>query len=214
MTDDSTTDRASSSEETAVWGHLFGSGPRELLMEINASVRFDHRLAQDDVTGSIAHARMLESTGILSSNDVALITSGLENVRAELESGALRLDPRLEDIHMNIENRLRELVGPHAYARLIYDGFWHGPLRRALASFMKETQRTVSGEIGLKLHKGSARVVTRSSRESLYRPDLVTYGSTSTFDQSSAVGFIDIFGLATRIWATSQSVDVTGTQRR
>lgn len=92
-----------------------------------------------------------------------------------------------------------------AYAHLIYEGFWHGPLREAFSAFVEATQRNVTGVIGVRLHRGSARVVTRSSENSLYRHDLVTYGSSCRFDETSAVGFIDIFGLSSRVWASAQA---------
>ena len=91
------------------------------------------------------------------------------------------------------------------YGQLAYDGFWHGPLRQALAAFVDETQRFVTGAIRLRLHKGTSKVVGRSASKSLYRQDLATYGPGSTFDQSSARGYIDIFGLGARVWADTHA---------
>ena len=75
------------------------------------------------------------------------------------------------------------------------------PLRFALDSFIRTTQRRVTGNVKLKLYKGGMRVVGRSSRNSLYNIKLSTYQSGSTFDQSSAVGFIELWGLQSRIAA-------------
>jgi argininosuccinate lyase len=78
---------------------------------LNASVAFDRRLLRDDVRGSQAHARMLAAVGLISANDARAIVEGLDRVAGELESGARQLDPALEDIHMNVEQRLTELIG-------------------------------------------------------------------------------------------------------
>lgn len=86
------------------------------------------------------------------------------------------------------------------YAKLVYDGLWYGPLRRSLDGFVDVTQERVTGSVRMKLFKGAATVVGRQAEASLYRHGLVTYGSGSTFDQSSAEGFIDIFSLPSRIW--------------
>jgi argininosuccinate lyase len=78
---------------------------------LNASVDFDRRLLRDDVRGSQAHARMLAAVGLISAEDAVTIADGLEQVAREFERGERKLDPALEDIHMNVESRLTELVG-------------------------------------------------------------------------------------------------------
>jgi len=85
--------------------------------ELNASVGFDHRLLPFDVAGSKAHARMLAAQGILSSDDAERICAGLDQVQARFERGELEFDPQLEDVHMNVEQRLTESIG-EAGARL------------------------------------------------------------------------------------------------
>ncbi|MDG6925198.1 MAG: argininosuccinate synthase [Nitrososphaerota archaeon] len=84
---------------------------------------------------------------------------------------------------------------------LVYSGLWMEPLRFALDSFIRTTQRRVSGNVRVKLYKGGLRVVGRTSKNSLYRPKLSTYQKDSTFDQASAVGFIELWGLQSRIAA-------------
>jgi argininosuccinate synthase len=84
---------------------------------------------------------------------------------------------------------------------LVYSGLWLEPLRAALDSFIEKTQKRVSGKVKLKLYKGGLRVVGRSSENSIYRLDLSTYNKNSTFDQRSAVGFIELWGLQSRIAA-------------
>ncbi|HEY0919386.1 argininosuccinate lyase [Devosia sp.] len=97
-----------------MWGGRFSSGPDAIMEEINASIGFDHRLYRQDIAGSIAHARMLAATGILTAQDRDAIVAGLEAVRAEIEHGTFTFSRALEDIHMNVESRLKELIGDAA----------------------------------------------------------------------------------------------------
>jgi argininosuccinate lyase len=97
-----------------MWGGRFASGPADIMEEINASIDFDKRLAPQDIRGSLAHAAMLAATGILPREDVKTIEDGLKAVQAEIEHGKFTFSRSLEDIHMNVEARLRELVGPTA----------------------------------------------------------------------------------------------------
>src|SRR5215831_3573881 len=78
---------------------------------LNASSHFDHRLLDDDVRGSQAHARMLATRGLISAEDAESIVAGLDRVRDEFLSHVRELDPALEDVHMNVETRLIELIG-------------------------------------------------------------------------------------------------------
>jgi argininosuccinate synthase len=88
---------------------------------------------------------------------------------------------------------------------LVYSGLWMEPLRHDLDSFIETTQRRVSGKVKLKFHKGGMRVVGRSSPNSLYRLKLSTYSKESTFDQNSAVGFIELWGLQSRTAANAMA---------
>jgi argininosuccinate lyase len=97
-----------------MWGGRFATGPDAIMEEINASIGFDQKLWRQDIRGSLAHAAMLEKTGILTADDVASITKGLKTVEAEIEGGSFTFSRALEDIHMNVESRLRELIGPAA----------------------------------------------------------------------------------------------------
>lgn len=92
------------------------------------------------------------------------------------------------------ELAFKELVD-REWARLVYFGLWEDPLREDLEAFIDACQARVEGEVRLKLHRGSLRVVARSSPYSLYERDLVTYSGPSPFDQSWAKGFIEIWGL-------------------
>ena len=87
------------------------------------------------------------------------------------------------------------------YSQIIYNGLWYSPLKAALDAFIDKTQERVSGTIKLKLFKGNAIIVGRTSDNSLYSPNLATYGSEDQFDHKAAEGFIYVWGLPTRIWA-------------
>ena len=97
-----------------MWGGRFAAGPAAIMAEINASIPFDKRLWQQDIVGSRAHVAMLGATGILSAADAAAIDAGLEQVRAEFAANGVPVDLALEDIHMTVESRLAELIGPVA----------------------------------------------------------------------------------------------------
>ncbi|MFD2446668.1 argininosuccinate synthase [Bacillus sp. CGMCC 1.16607] len=86
-------------------------------------------------------------------------------------------------------------------AKMIYDGLWYSPLKAALDAFVDETQKVVSGTIRVKLHKGNHMVVGRKSAHSLYNEELATYSKGDAFDHNAAVGFIKIWGLATKVYA-------------
>lgn len=86
-------------------------------------------------------------------------------------------------------------------AKMIYDGLWYSPLKAALDAFVDETQKVVSGTIRVKLHKGNHMVVGRKSVHSLYNEELATYSKGDAFDHNAAVGFIKIWGLATKVYA-------------
>ena len=103
-----------SEASNAMWGGRFGAGPDALMQAINASIEVDKRLASQDIRASRAHAAMLAATGILSSSDAAAIGEGLLTVLSEIEAGRFAFDPGLEDIHMNVEARLKALIGAPA----------------------------------------------------------------------------------------------------
>ncbi|MBU2533138.1 MAG: argininosuccinate lyase, partial [Alphaproteobacteria bacterium] len=97
-----------------MWGGRFTSSPSAIMEQINASVAYDKRLAPQDIRGSIAHARMLGDAGIISKADVKAIVKGLEAIIEDVTSGRFEWQTALEDVHMNIENRLRENIGDPA----------------------------------------------------------------------------------------------------
>ena len=97
-----------------MWGGRFQSGPDAIMEEINASIGFDKRLFAQDIAGSKAHAAMLAKQGIISKADASLIRKGLDQVQAEIEAGTFTFSRALEDIHLNVESRLKDIIGPAA----------------------------------------------------------------------------------------------------
>jgi argininosuccinate lyase len=97
-----------------MWGGRFADDPDAIMQEINASIDFDRKLAAHDIAGSLAHVAMLEKTGIVSKADAAAIRDALGRIGGEIEKGEFSFSRGLEDIHMNIESRLAELIGPAA----------------------------------------------------------------------------------------------------
>ena len=97
-----------------MWGGRFAGGPTAVMREINASIAVDKRLWREDIAASKAHAAMLGKQGILSADEAAAIADGLDRIAGEYAAGKLAEDPALEDIHMHVEQRLSELVGPVA----------------------------------------------------------------------------------------------------
>ncbi len=98
----------------AAWGGRFAGGPAEIMQRINVSIDFDKRLYAQDIAGSLAHCAMLVRQQILSTADGEAIARGLAQIREEIEAGRFPFRAEHEDIHLNIEARLAELIGPAA----------------------------------------------------------------------------------------------------
>ena len=97
-----------------MWGGRFSDKPADIMQAINVSIDFDRRLAAQDIQGSLAHAAMLARQGIISSEDHAAISQGLAEIKAEIDAGDFPWSRELEDIHLNIEGRLRTKIGDAA----------------------------------------------------------------------------------------------------
>ncbi len=97
-----------------MWGGRFSSGPDAIMEEINTSIDFDRHLFREDILASKAHAAMLAKQGIITAEDAGKIAQGLDKILAEIDAGKFDFKRALEDIHMNVESRLAELVGPAA----------------------------------------------------------------------------------------------------
>ncbi len=97
-----------------MWGGRFAMSPAEIMEEINASIGFDKALAPQDIRGSKAHAAMLAESGIITKTDAREIIKGLDAVLAEIEAGTFKFSRQLEDVHMNVESRLKDMIGAAA----------------------------------------------------------------------------------------------------
>jgi len=107
----------------------------------------------------------------------------------------------LEDLTMERDLRRFKRSVEQRWTELVYDGLWFSPLKRSLDAFVQESQKHVSGEIRLTLHSGTCTVTGRRSDASLYDYDLATYDEGDTFDQSLAKGFVELWGLPSKIAA-------------
>jgi argininosuccinate lyase len=101
-------------ERGKLWGGRFREPTHPSVERFTASIGFDRALARYDIRGSIAHAQMLGKSGLIPGADAAALVRGLEEIGREIEAGSFPFDPKLEDIHMNVEARLRERIGPVA----------------------------------------------------------------------------------------------------
>ena len=117
MPEDSQNNAQGQPAANTMWGGRFAAGPAAVMQEINASIDFDKRMAAEDIAGSRAHAAMLARQGIISQEDQVAIDAGLDQVGREITQGRFNFSAALEDIHMNVEARLREIAGD-AGARL------------------------------------------------------------------------------------------------
>ncbi|GAK34003.1 argininosuccinate lyase [alpha proteobacterium Q-1] len=105
---------STASQSNALWGGRFAGGPSDIMQRINASIEIDQALFRQDIAGSRAHCTMLVACGILHEADGAAILAGLDQVENEIARGEMRFDPALEDIHMHVEHRLKEIIGEAA----------------------------------------------------------------------------------------------------
>ncbi len=97
-----------------MWGGRFSSSPDAIMEAINASIDVDRHLYRQDITASKAHAAMLAEQGIIARDDASTIAEGLDTILSEIEQGRFNFQRALEDVHMNVESRLAELIGPAA----------------------------------------------------------------------------------------------------
>ena len=115
----------------------------------------------------------------------------------------------LEELVLDAEAARFKTSVAAEYARLVYQGKWFTSHRRDLDAYIESTQRAATGRVRIKLHKGTAQVIGRSSPYSLYRPQLATYSSGDQFDHQAAVGFIKLVGLPVRTQAQVQGAGAT-----
>ncbi len=118
-------------------------------------------------------------------------------IKAHKELESITLNPDVLDFKNLVEKK---------WGQLVYQGFWFGPLKKALDCFINSTQTSVNGKVKIRLHKGNAIVIGRSSdNNSLYREDLATYSKDDIFNHKKAEGFIYMWGMSNKIWAELNS---------
>ena len=118
-------------------------------------------------------------------------------IKAHKELESITLNPDVLDFKNLVERK---------WGKLVYQGFWFSPLKQALDGFIESTQTSVNGKVKIRLHKGNAIVIGRSSESnSLYREDLATYSKDDNFDHKQAQGFIYMWGMSNKIWAELNS---------
>ena len=161
-----------------------------------------NRLAGANAVGRIDH---VESRVVgIKSREVYECPAAVVLIRAHQALEGLVLPRDVLEFKRTVEQR---------YAQLIYDGLWFAPLRSALEAFVNATQERVSGEVTMKLFKGSATVAGRRSPHSLYQPALATYSTGDRFRQEMSEGFIYVWGLPARTWAAQSPPPVAATLR-
>ena len=152
-------------------------------------------VTMNDVAGKHGFGRidMIENRLVgLKSREVYEVPGALTLIQAHKALEDLCLERDLLHYKLGIEQK---------WAELVYNGMWYSPLKEALDGFVETTQKLVTGDVRLRFFKGSCVVVGRRSPYSLYDFDLATYDATDSFDHKAAKGFIDLWGLPTKVWA-------------
>jgi len=90
------------------------------------------------------------------------------------------------------------------WATTVYNGLWYSPLKNAMDAFIAYTQQPINGVVRLKFYKGTCTVVGRRSEDALYDYSLATYDAADSFNHSASAGFIELFGLPTKVWAAKR----------
>jgi argininosuccinate lyase len=129
-----------------MWGGRFAHAPDAIMAEINTSIDFDRHLYRQDIGASKAHAEMLAQQGIISAEDAQKIAEGLDAILAEMEAGRFEFQRSLEDIHMNVESRLAELIGPAA-GRLHTARSRNDQVATDFKLYIREVLRTLDGQL-------------------------------------------------------------------
>ena len=161
-------------------------------------------LAMNDLAGKHGFGRidMIENRLVgLKSREVYEVPGALTLIQAHKALEDLCLERDVLHYKLGIEQK---------WAELVYNGLWFSPLKEALDGFVETTQKLVTGDVRLRFFKGSCVVVGRRSPYSLYDYDLATYDATDSFDHRAAKGFIDLWGLPTKVWARQRRK--TGTE--
>ncbi|WP_338429588.1 argininosuccinate synthase [Synechococcus elongatus] len=161
--------------------------PVALIQQLNA-IAGEHGIGRID---------MIENRLVgIKSREIYETPALLVLIQAHQDLESLVLTADVSQYKRSIEN---------SWSNLVYNGLWYSPLKAALDAFIQQTQARVTGTVRLRLFKGNATVVGRSSELSLYSPDMATYGAEDRFDHKAAEGFIYVWGMPTRIWSQTQN---------
>ena len=199
-----------------LWGGRFESGPSEVFERFSGSLHFDKRLIDADIRGSQAFARALERVGILNGGERQQIVDAFEAMREEARSPEFFAGANDEDVHTLIMAAFRELESltldkstSHYkqklaldYAEMVYNGLWFTPLRESLDAFFTAASAPTTGEVTLRLYKGSFQPVSRKSANSLYSLNIASFTMGAEYDQRDARGFINLIGLPIQVRAS------------
>ena len=184
-----------------MWAGRTAGDTSKLADEFNSSIGFDSRMYKEDITGSIAHARMLAKQGIIDIVENRLVGMKCRGVY-ETPGGTIlyKAHEALESIcldKMTMHEKQRLSI---TFAELVYNGQWFTPLREALSAFVDKTQEKVTGYVKLKLYKGNIIKAGVDSPYSLYSEEIATFGE-SDYDQKDSAGFINLYGLPIKVQA-------------
>ncbi|MFY9586128.1 MAG: argininosuccinate synthase [Actinomycetota bacterium] len=159
-----------------------------------------------DLIGSVARRAGAHGIGRVDMIEDRLV--GIKSREIYEVPGALTLIQAhrdLEDLTLERSVAAFKRGVEQTYAELVYNGLWYSPLRRALDAFIDATQTAVTGDVRLRLHKGTAVVEGRRSPQALYSYALATYESGDLFDHDAAAGFTKLWGLPVKVWAEKQN---------
>jgi argininosuccinate synthase len=189
-----TTDPAAAPAEPDVLALTFGSG---------APVAVDGRpLPLVELIGEVARRAGAQGVGRVDMIEDRLV--GIKSRELYEVPGALTLIAAHRDLEdLTLERALGAFKRgvESTYSELVYNGLWYSPLRLALDTFIRETQRPVSGEVRVRVHRGALAVEGRRSPNALYSHGLATYESGDLFDHQAAAGFVKLWGLPVKVWA-------------
>ena len=146
-------------DTSKLWGGRFSEATDSFVQRFTASVSFDQRMAAQDIAGSLAHARMLASAGLLDDAELASIESGLAQVADEIEQGTFAWSVALEDVHMNIEARLTELIGD-AGKKLHTGRSRNDQVATDIRLYLREAIDAIGGEL-TRLQRGIIELAAR-----------------------------------------------------
>src|SRR4029450_1307363 len=170
--------------------------------------RLPSALAREELAAVVLHAELNAVAGAngvgridmiedrlvgIKSREIYETPAAIAIIAAHRELEALTLTRDVLRFKTTVEQR---------YAELAYEGLWFTPLKSSLDAFVAETQKTVTGTVRLKLYKGNSTIAGRTAPNALYSEELATYDPNSTFDEAAAAGFIALWGLSARQWAS------------